>query len=133
MRVQAASSIESSINVTPLIDVCLVLLIIFMVITPLMVTGVPVQLPKAATGESLGNATRQLQIAVKDDGTVMIGSNVVRREQVSSELVAAHSRTPDRPIAVRGDARVMYGSVVEVLDACRAAGFHDVGLVGRKE
>ena len=121
---------QSEINVTPLVDVCLVLLIIFMVVTPLI--GVPVDLPKSATSESLPDAKRAIPITVKADGTVYIDANVVRSEQVSSEVRRMHDASPDRPVAVRADKTVKYGDVVEVLDACRTAGFRDVGLVSEK-
>ena len=122
---------QSEINVTPLVDVCLVLLIIFMVVTPLM-TGVPVNLPKTATSDPLPDAKRILPITVKADGTVYVNALVVRAEQVSAEVRRMHDASPDRPIAVRADKTVKYGEVVDVLDACRTAGFRDVGLVSDK-
>src|SRR5258707_704059 len=102
MHVTSRSTLESNINVTPLVDVCLVLLIIFMVVMPVLVNGVPVKLP-IAKGEPAPNAPRQLAITVKDDGTVYIDTVVVRHEQVASELQRLHGESPDRPIAVRGD------------------------------
>ena len=120
--------LQSEINVTPLVDVCLVLLIIFMVVTPLM-TAVPVQLPTTATSESLPDAKRILPITVKADGTVYVEALAIRSEQVNAEILRVHNASPDRPIAVRADKTVKYGEVVQVLDACRTAGFRDVGLV----
>ena len=124
--------LQSEINVTPLVDVCLVLLIIFMVVTPLM-TGVPVQLPKTATSESLPDAQRILPITVKADGTVYVDALAIRSDQVGSEILRVHNASPDRPIAVRADKTVKYGEVVQVLDACRTAGFRDVGLVSEAQ
>jgi biopolymer transport protein ExbD len=118
---------QSEINVTPLVDVCLVLLIIFMVVTPMM-TGVPVQLPKTGTSESLPNAKRLLPITVKADGTLYVDAIALRREQLQSEIVRIHSESADRPIVVRADKSVAYGAVLEVLDTCRTVGFRDVGL-----
>jgi len=129
MHASRQSSYESAINVTPLVDVCLVLLIIFMVITPTLVTGVPVQLPRSSTAGPMGEATRQLSITVKDDGTVFVDALVLRREQVRSELVRLHDALPRRPVGVRGDQRVPYGDIMSVLDACRAAGYENVGLI----
>jgi biopolymer transport protein TolR len=130
MNVSRASSLQSDINVTPLVDVCLVLLIIFMVVVPAMVTGttVPVHLPRTRTGDAL-TASRQLPITVKEDGTVYVDARVLRPEQVRGELSRLHEEAPLRPVAVRGDKHVAYGNVVTVLDACRSAGFENVGLV----
>jgi len=131
MHVRSQAVLESNINVTPLVDVCLVLLIIFMVVIPAMVTGVAVKLPRA-NGDPVAEAQRQLAITVKDDGTVYLGSVVVRSEQVVSELQRLHGESPERSVAVRGDQRVAYGEVVKVLDACRAAGYNDVNLISQK-
>jgi biopolymer transport protein TolR len=120
---------HADINVTPLVDICLVLLIIFMVVTPMMTSGVPVKLPVAHTGSPVGDANRQLPIAVKEDGTLYFDATVIRPEQLADELAQRHAAHPDRPVVVRGDQHVRYGDVVAVLDACRKAGFADVGLV----
>ena len=129
MQTPRATALEANINVTPLVDVCLVLLIIFMVVTPVIVNGVPVQLPKTNTSEAVTEATRQLSITVKDDGTLFVGASVLRWEQLAGELQRIHGTTPDRPVSIRGDKRVPYGEVVDVLDACRTAGFQNVGLI----
>ncbi|HSY49253.1 MAG TPA: biopolymer transporter ExbD [Thermoanaerobaculia bacterium] len=131
MHVPSQSAFESNINVTPLVDVCLVLLIIFMVVVPVMVTGVPVKLP-TAKGDPVQEAQRQLAITVKDDGTVYLGSVVVRSEQVASELQRLHTESPERTVAVRGDQSVAYGEVMKVLDACRTAGYNDVHLISQR-
>jgi biopolymer transport protein TolR len=128
MHVSSHSTLESNINVTPLVDVCLVLLIIFMVLMPVMVNGVPVKLP-VAKGDPVPEAQRQLAITVKDDGTVYLGTVVVRREQVASELERLHVESAERVVAVRGDRKVAYGEVLKVLDACRSAGYNDVRLI----
>jgi biopolymer transport protein ExbD len=125
-----SQALESNINVTPLVDVCLVLLIIFMVVIPAMITGVPVRLPNVK-GTPVPEAERQLAITVKDDGTVYLGSVVVRSDQVDSELQRLHTESPDRAVAVRGDQRVAYGEVARVLGACRAAGYNDVRLISQ--
>ena len=125
------SAMNSDINVTPLVDVCLVLLIIFRVVTPMLQKGVPVNLPVTNDPDKTPDSEKQLLISVKSDGTVYLGSNVVRREQVQSELEAIHQKTPDREIAVKGDKQAKYGAVLEVLKACREVGFNDVGLVAQ--
>ena len=125
------ASMNSEINVTPLVDVCLVLLIIFMVVTPMLQKGVPINLPVTEDPEKTPDTDKQLQISVKANGAVYLGSNVVRKEQVQSELEAIHQRTPDREIAVKGDKQVKYGDVLDVLKACREVGFNNVGLIAQ--
>ena len=125
------SGLNSEINVTPLVDVCLVLLIIFMVVTPLLQKGVPVNLPVTDQPEKTPDTEKQLQISVKADGSVYLGSQVVRKEEVKSQLEEIHQRTPDREIAVKGDKLVKYGDVLDVLKACRDVGFNDVGLIAQ--
>jgi len=82
------AALESNINVTPLVDVCLVLLIIFMVLTPMMGTEIPIDLPQARTAEKM--PSEPLKITVKADGTVYISVLAVRAEQVPSELRAMY-------------------------------------------
>lgn len=127
----SAASLTSDINVTPLVDVCLVLLIIFMVVTPMLQKGVPVNLPVTEDPEKTPDTDKQLQISVKADGTVYLGSLPVLKQQMQSELEKIHERTPDREIAVKGDKLVKYGAVLDALKACREAGFNNVGLIAQ--
>jgi len=127
----SAAGLNSDINVTPLVDVCLVLLIIFMVVTPMLQKGVPVNLPVTEEPEKTPDTDKQLQISVKSDGTVYLGSLPVLKEQVQSELQKIHDRTPDREIAVKGDKLVKYGAVLDALKACREVGFNNVGLIAQ--
>ena len=125
------AAMNSEINVTPLVDVCLVLLIIFMVVTPMLQKGVPINLPVTEEPERTPDTEKQLQISVKSDGSVYLGSTVVRKEQVQTELESIHQKTPDREIAVKGDKMVKYGAVLDVLKACREVGFNNVGLIAQ--
>jgi TolR protein len=127
----STAGLNSEINVTPLVDVCLVLLIIFMVVTPMLQKGVPVNLPVTEDPEKTPDTEKQLQISVKADGSVYLGQTVVRKEQVQSELEQIHSKTPDREIAVKGDKLVKYGAVLDVLKSCREVGFNNVGLIAQ--
>jgi biopolymer transport protein TolR len=122
------SSLDANINVTPLVDVCLVLLILFMVVTPMINGEIPVHLPKSSTSGPLGEG-EQLKITVNADGTVFLNAIVVRAEQVSAEVQRFHAAKAAMSVVVRGDKAVPYGDVVKVLDSCRAAGYQDVGLV----
>jgi biopolymer transport protein TolR len=127
----SATALTSDINVTPLVDVCLVLLIIFMVVTPMLQKGVPVNLPVTEEPEKTPDTEKQLQISVKADGTVYLGSLPVIKQQVQDELQKIHDRTPDREIAVKGDKLVKYGAVLDTLKACREVGFNNVGLIAQ--
>ncbi len=127
----AHAPMNADINVTPLVDVCLVLLIIFMVVTPMLQKGVPVNLPITDEPERTPDTEKQLQISVKSDGSVYLGPNVVRKDQVQSALEDIHNKTPDREIAVKGDRQVKYGDVLDVLKACREVGFNNVGLISQ--
>src|SRR5438094_9742346 len=127
----AHAPLNADINVTPLVDVCLVLLIIFMVVTPMLQKGVPVNLPVTEDPEKTPDTEKQLQISVKTNGAVYLGSTVVRKEQVQSELEQIHQRTPDREIAVKADKDAKYGAVIDVLKSCREVGFNNVGLIAQ--
>jgi biopolymer transport protein ExbD len=123
------SSLQSDLNVTPLVDVCLVLLIIFMVVLPPLVNGIPVHLPMAASGDALEK--KPLQITLNSDKTLYVDSVVIRRDELASELQRRHDQT-QRPVVVRADKSLAYGEVVSALDACRKAGFETIGLAGAK-
>ncbi len=131
MRAMSTRSLNSDINVTPLVDVCLVLLIIFMVVLPTMVNGVNVSLPRTSSTASVDD--RVLPVTVKEDGSVYIGPLVIRRDEVRASLQRLRATEGSRPIAVRADKRVQYGEVVTVLAECREAGWQDVTLVGMRE
>jgi biopolymer transport protein ExbD len=108
-----------------------VLLIIFMVVTPMLQKGVPVNLPVTEDPDKTPDTEKQLQISVKADGSVYMGPNVIRKDEVESALKDIQQRTPDREIAVKGDRLVKYGDVLDILKACREVGFNDVGLVAQ--
>src|ERR1043166_9541869 len=124
-------SLTSDINVTPLVDVCLVLLIIFMVVTPMLQKGVPVNLPVTEDPEKTPDTEKQLIISVKSDGSVYLGSTVITKQQGESELKTIDDRTPYREIAVKADKMVKYGAVLDVLKSCREVGFNNVGLIAQ--
>src|ERR1044072_3990281 len=133
MPVTRATALPADINVTPLVDVCLVLLIIFMVVTPMIVQGVPVHLPSVRNAANVGEATRHLPVSVTADGPLCVAAMVTRAERLPGVLHDRHNEHPDRPIAVRGDKEVKYGEVMKVLSACRAAGFNDVSLIAEPD
>ena len=128
MRAIRSTPLNAEINVTPLVDVCLVLLIIFMLFLPQLISGVAVQLPEIQKSPDIDKRT--LPITVKEDGTVYLDRLIVRSDEVPSALQRLHATEASRPVAVRGDKHVAYGEVVAVLTAVRDAGWVEVALVG---
>jgi len=119
----------ADINVTPFVDVMLVLLIIFMVAAPLMNVGVPVDLPKT-TADPIQGQDEPIVVSVKAKGEVFLGDTEYSVDDLVGKLKAVQTEKPDQRIFVRGDKAVDYGRVMEVLGALRAAGFTKAGLVG---
>jgi biopolymer transport protein ExbD len=117
------------INVTPFIDVMLVLLIIFMVAAPLATVDVPVDLP-SSTAQPQQRPPKPVYISIKADGSIAIGDNPVPRDSFASALIAATQGDKDQRLFVRGDKAVPYGDVMQVMNALRDAGYLKVALVG---
>jgi biopolymer transport protein TolR len=118
----------SEINVTPFVDVMLVLLIVFMVTAPLLTVGVPVDLPKTRA-QALGQDREPLSVTVKRDGKVYIQNTPVAEDELVAKLTAIAANGYDQRIFVRGDRAVDYGRVMEVMGLLSAAGFTHIGLV----
>ena len=118
----------SQINVTPLVDVMLVLLIIFMVTAPILQQGVPVDLPKVAAGPLAGQE-EQLVVNVGKTGQLFLNDTAMTPEQLTEKLHAIVAARPDRQVYVRADQAVPYGQVMRVMGAVHDAGVVRVGLV----
>ena len=118
----------SEINVTPFVDVMLVLLIVFMVTAPLLTAGVPVDLPKTRA-QPLGQDREPLSVTVKRDGKVYLQNTAVGEDELVAKLTAIAANGYDQRIFVRGDKAVDYGRVMEVMGILSAAGFTHIGLV----
>jgi biopolymer transport protein ExbD len=116
------------INVTPFIDVILVLLIIFMIAAPLATVDVPVDLPSSSAQQQ--QPDKPVFLTVKADLSLSVGEEPATREQLASVLAAATNNNPDERIFLRADRAVSYGDVMEVMNALRAAGYLKVALVG---
>ena len=118
----------SDINVTPLVDVMLVLLIIFMVTAPLLTVGVPVDLPKTRA-PALGQDKEPLSITVAKDGKIYLQKEVVTADALVPKLQAISQNGYDQRIFVRGDKTVAYDRVMVVMGLLASAGFTHIGLV----
>jgi len=118
----------ADMNVTPLVDVMLVLLIVFMVAAPLMAVGVPVDLPKVAA-KQLNEQKPPIAVSIDAEGNFFIDQKAVTSESLFDELNAATENDKERRIHVRGDKNVTYGKVIEAMGKINAAGFTKVALV----
>src|SRR5687768_18310907 len=117
-----APEVRSDINVTPLVDVCLVLLIIFMVVTPMLQKGVDVVLPETSDPEKMPDNEKHLEVSVKLDGSVHIGEDWITEENLMSQLEEIHSNNPVRQIVVKADRQLKYKEVRRVMRSVGEAG-----------
>jgi biopolymer transport protein TolR len=122
----------SEINVTPMVDVMLVLLIIFMVTAPLLTVGVPIELPKSEAQQLQGDK-EPLTITVDPDGKIFLQETELKLDEIVPKLTAISKSGYDERIFVRGDRRVDYGVVMRVMGTISAAGFHRIALVSDLE
>ena len=118
----------SEINVTPFVDVMLVLLIVFMVTAPLLTVGIPVDLPKVKAS-ALTDQKDPIEITVKLDGSLYLGESLVEVENLIPRLNAITDQNTQARIYVRGDRVVAYGRVMEIMSIINSAGYIKVALV----
>ena len=119
----------SEINVTPFVDVMMVLLIIFMVAAPLLTVGVPVELPKSAANALPHDDEEPLTVTVTADGGVQIQTTETPREELVTKLRAIIAERSSDRVFLRADGRVPYAQVMEIMGALNAGGFSNIGLV----
>lgn len=118
----------SEINITPMVDVMLVLLIIFMVAAPMMTSGVTVDLPKASSSPLPGQ-DEPLAVSVDSSGRVYIQKTPIQLKDLQAKLIAVIGQKKDTRIFVRGDKNVDYGKMMQVVGEINAAGFNKVALI----
>jgi len=116
------------INVTPLVDVMLVLLIIFMVTAPLLTQGVNVELPKASS-PPLRQNIEPLVVSVRKNGEIYLQKHAIRIEQLAPRIAAIRKQKPDLPVFIRGDAKTPYERIAQVMSRLAEADIRKVGLV----
>ncbi|GIZ13721.1 TonB system transport protein ExbD [Pseudomonas sp. NCCP-436] len=124
------SALENSeINVTPFIDVMLVLLIIFMVAAPLATVDVPLDLP-ASSAKPAPRPDKPIYLSLRNDASLYLNNEAITQQQLAQALDQLTGADRDKTIFVRGDKAVEYGHLMEVMDTLRSAGYLKVGLVG---
>jgi biopolymer transport protein ExbD/biopolymer transport protein TolR len=128
------SKVNSNINVTPMVDVMLVLLIIFMVITPMLQNKVAVDMAKVANPTPMPDADKEdaIVVAITRDGGVFLGQNKVAPSELGSQVREKLADTPGKEIFIRADARAQFRAVEDAIDAVRTAGVDEVGLLTNK-
>ena len=121
----------SAINVTPMVDVMLVLLIVFIVTAPLLTVGVPINLPKVES-QSLDAQREPLEITLNDSNEIYIGDEIIIFDELISKVRAVAGNNSDIRIFLRADSNINYGEVMQVLGALNTSGFLKIALVTKK-
>jgi len=128
-RLNLVQDVKSTINVTPLVDVCLVLLIIFMVVTPLLQNGVDVALPETKKPDKMPEGGKQLTVSVKRDGSVYVDQNWMPDDKLAAKFKDIHDSSPDKSVVIKGDRSLKYKKMRDIMKLLNEAGFSRVGLV----
>jgi biopolymer transport protein TolR len=124
---------KSDINVTPLVDVCLVLLIIFMVVTPMLQKGRPVLLPQADRPEKKPESPNQILVSVEADKNIFIESKWFPDKEFLSKMKELGERSASKDVLIKADNRLTYGDVKHVMKLVKDGGFEKVGLIAEKK
>ncbi|NQZ14983.1 MAG: protein TolR [Alphaproteobacteria bacterium] len=119
----------AEINVTPFVDVMLVLLIVFMVAAPLLTAGVPIDLPDSEAKALSQEDNTPLEVSLEPDGTIYVGDTEVKRSRLIQILGVKANNDPDKRIYIRADKSMDYGKVMDVLGSINKAGFQKVALI----
>jgi biopolymer transport protein TolR len=125
------AKVSSDINVTPMVDVMLVLLIIFMVVTPMLQKGVSVDMAPVNSPAQMPDADKEdaLLVSITRDGKVYFGTDQITTDNLTTKVKDRLANKADKRVYVKADMRTHFGSVVTVVDAVRAAGVDDLGLL----
>ncbi len=133
MTTGGSGSLNSDINVTPFVDICLVLLIIFMVVTPMLQEGVQINLPYARhTAKTEDDEAHAVIVAVKNPQTIYLQKKPIPRDQYLAEITEVHDRMPEKSVLIKADRTMKYGDVRKVMVETNQAGYTEVSLVTEK-
>ena len=132
MRLGESAKMQAAINITPLVDVVLVLLIIFMVMAPQMRKGPDVNLPNTAKPSNQGDERGRILVSIDDVGKLWINDQQIAPEQFGDALRAAAGTETDPRVVIRGDAKLNFRQVREAMIAVKEAGFGGVGLIAKR-
>ena len=127
-RARRSRAMMSQINVTPFVDVMLVLLVVFMITAPLLTVGVPVELPKSTAPEITG-ADEPLAVSIDQAGVIYLQDTEIALDELGPRLVAVTEQNPEARIFVRGDKDIDYGMVMAVMGVLAEAGFTNLALI----
>ena len=125
----AKGGVKSDINVTPLVDVMLVLLIIMMVVAPMLNQGVAVKLPKAVNSESKPQSAEQTVIAIAANKSMYLNAKPVQEQELATRINEALESKAQKIVLIQADEEVEYGAVMSAMDQLRQAGIEDIGLI----
>jgi biopolymer transport protein ExbD len=132
IRLGESEDLKAEINVTPLVDVVLVLLVIFMVVTPLLKQEVPIELPLAENSRETKDLS-QLTLTLAADGLLLLNGESILPEALVTQLQTIYAGRADKTIFLEADRTLPYGRVVDVMDDCRAAGVTTIGVITKRE
>ena len=132
MRLGEPGRLQAVINVTPLVDVVLVLLIIFMVMAPQLRKGPEVDVPDTAKPGEQGDERGRILVTIDEAGGLWIDDQPVAAERLGEDLRVTAGAEPDPKVVIRGDARLRLGEVRQAMLAIEQAGFHGVGLIAKR-
>jgi biopolymer transport protein ExbD len=124
---------KSDINVTPLVDVCLVLLIIFMVVTPMLQKGKAVMLPQTERPDKKPESDKELLISVQADKTIFIDTKWFPDKEFAAKMKELGERSANKDVLIKADQRLTFGDVKHVMGMIKDAGFEHVGLITEKK
>ena len=129
----AKGGVKSDINVTPLVDVMLVLLIIMMLVAPLMQQGVPVKLPVASNYVDKPETNNQTVVAIAANKTVYLNAKQIQEGELATKVSELLENTKDKIVLIKADEEVEYGAVMAAMDQLRQAGVEDIGLITERK
>ena len=132
MRLGEGAKMQAAINITPLVDVVLVLLIIFMVMAPQMRKGPEVDVPKTAKPTKQGDERGRILVSIDDAGKMWVNDQPVAAEHVGEALRAAVGKETDPKVVIRGDAKLNFREVRQAMLAVEEAGFRGAGLIAKR-